>query len=91
MGFSVPDSPTGSTLTDETCGPIPIPSILEVPETFETVIQCIAHTRTRRGGQVQAQLDEREYDKGRQADDETIYAAIGALESRNLLTDLPTP
>ncbi|MDA8195271.1 MAG: hypothetical protein M0Z53_14960 [Thermaerobacter sp.] len=55
------------------------------------MIQCIAHTRTRRGGQVQAQLDEREYDKGRQADDETIYAAIGALESRNLLTDLPTP
>ncbi len=28
-------------------------------ETFETVVQCIAHTRTRRGGEIQAQLDDR--------------------------------
>ncbi len=28
-------------------------------ETFETVVQCIGHMRTRRGGAVQAVLDER--------------------------------
>ena len=43
-------------------------------ETFETVVQCIAHTRTRRGGLVRAELDEREYEKGRKVDDNTFDA-----------------
>ena len=43
-------------------------------ETFETVVQCIATTRTRRGGIVRAALDEREYEKGRKVDDDTFDA-----------------
>ena len=43
-------------------------------ETFETVVQCIGHTRTRRGGAVQAVLDERTYEKGRKVADETLNA-----------------
>ena len=43
-------------------------------ETFETVVQCIGHTRTRRGGPVQAELDERTYETGRQVADETLNA-----------------
>jgi hypothetical protein len=43
-------------------------------ETFETVVQCIAHTKTRRGGQVHAQLDARTYETGRKVDDETMNA-----------------
>ncbi len=43
-------------------------------ETFETVVQCIANTRTRRGGIVRAEWDEREYEKGRKVDDDTFDA-----------------
>ena len=43
-------------------------------ETFETVVQCIGHTRTRRGGPVQAVLDERTYEKGLKVDAETLDA-----------------
>lgn len=43
-------------------------------ETFETVVQCIGHTRTRRGGAVQAVLDERTYETGIQVDTETFEA-----------------
>ena len=43
-------------------------------ETFETVVQCIANTRTRRGGIVRAELDEREYETGRKVDDDTFDA-----------------
>ncbi|MDA8205366.1 MAG: hypothetical protein M0Z36_04805 [Thermaerobacter sp.] len=45
-------------------------------KTFETVVQCIGHTRrTRRGGAVvQAALDERTYEKGRKVADETLNA-----------------
>ena len=32
-------------------------------ETFDPVVQCIGHTRTRRRGAVQAVLDERTYQK----------------------------
>jgi hypothetical protein len=38
-------------------------------ESFETVVQCIGHTRTRRGGHVQAELDSRAYELGRKVDD----------------------
>ncbi|MDA8205936.1 MAG: hypothetical protein M0Z36_07695 [Thermaerobacter sp.] len=43
-------------------------------ETFDPVVQCIGHTRTRRGGAVQAVLDERTYQKGRKVDDEIFNA-----------------
>ena len=43
-------------------------------ETFDPVVQCIGHTRTRRGGAVQAVLDERTYEKGRKVADETLNA-----------------
>ena len=43
-------------------------------ETFETVVQCIGHTRTHRGGPVQAVLDERAYEKGHKVDAETSDA-----------------
>ena len=43
-------------------------------ETFETVVQCIGHTRTRRGGQVQATLDAHPYETGRKVDDATLAA-----------------
>ena len=38
------------------------------------MVQCIATTRTRRGGIVRAALDEREYEKGRKVDDDTCDA-----------------
>ena len=41
-------------------------------KTFETVVQCIAHTKTHRGGQVIAELDKRTYEIGQKADDETL-------------------
>ena len=43
-------------------------------ETFETVVQCIGHTRTRKGGTVQAELDEHTYETGRKVDDATFHA-----------------
>ena len=50
-------------------------------ETFETVVQCIGNTRTRRGGAVQAVLDERTYEKGRMVNDEILKALNLTRES----------
>ncbi len=43
-------------------------------ETVETVVPYIANTRTRRASIVRAELDEREYEKGRKVDDDTFDA-----------------
>ncbi len=43
-------------------------------ETFETIVQCIANTRTRRGGEVQAELDAHTYETGRKVEDEIMAA-----------------
>ena len=51
-------------------------------ETFETGVQCIANTRSRRGGIVRAEWDEREYEKGRKVDDDTFDALN--IERENL-------
>lgn len=38
------------------------------------MVQGIANTRTRRGGIVRAELDERQYETGRTVDDDTFNA-----------------
>lgn len=38
------------------------------------MVQCIANTRTRRGGIVRAELDERKYETGRKVDGDTFDA-----------------
>ena len=43
-------------------------------ETFETVVQCMAICAPAEGGAVQAALDERPYEKGREGADETLNA-----------------
>ena len=43
-------------------------------ETFETVVPCIGHTRTRKGGTGPAESDEHTYETGRPGDDATFHA-----------------